>query len=214
MHNRKLYLIDLKKEILELLTNKTVLILWGMAFIVLLLFPLSSKKFFNNSSNITPNAMIHYTQIISIFLLGQYIFDGCKKDFSNGGGIFLLNIGSNCNTYLFGKRIVSFFLLIFLFLSRFFDLFEVFTFKSILLLFLFYLFVINNALTFSLLFFNSNTSFIAFILINFIPLLFFFVIGAIKFYIIKYICLILVNIVFQKNIPKIFLSKWFRKNIK
>lgn len=210
----KLYLLNIKKEFLELLNNRAVLFLWGLAFIILLFFPFIDKKFFDNSSNLTSQSMLYYVQIISIILLGQFIFDGCKKDFSKGGGIFLLNVKSTCKAYLFGKRVVSSVLLIFLYSSRFSSLSEVITCKSILFLILFYIFVINNALIFSLLFYTSNTSFFAFILINFIPLFFFFLLNFINLYFIRFVILILLNIVLQKNLIKIYWSKWFRKNLK
>ena len=210
----KLYLLNIKKEFLELLNNRAVLFLWGLAFIILLFFPFIDKKFFDNSSNLTSQSMLYYVQIISIILLGQFIFDGCKKDFSKGGGIFLLNLKATCKSYLFGKRIVSVILLIFLYSSSFSYFSEFMTLKSIVFLILFYAFVINNALMFSLLFYTSNTSFFAFILINFFPLFFFFLLNFINLYFIRFVILILLNIVLQKNLIKIYWSKWFRKNLK
>ncbi len=208
------YLISAKKEFLELIYNKSVLFLWSFAFVALFIFPFVNKKIINNASEISSQAMIFYTQIISIFLLGQFVFDGCKKDFSKGGGIFLLNLKATCKSYLFGKRIVSVILLIFLYSSSFSYFSEFMTLKSIVFLILFYAFVINNALMFSLLFYTSNTSFFAFILINFIPLFIFFILGVIKVYFIRYIILIILNIILQKNLFKIYWSKWFRKNLK
>ena len=194
MHKTKQAYLAIKKAFMDLFFNKPLLFLWLIVGILIFFFPFINVSFLNKQNELSSQGFYLVLKIMSIILIEQYVFDSTKKDFSEGTGDFIFNLRISPGCLSFGKLLVSFCVLVYLFLLRLDLIKECLTVKEIVYMSMFFSFVVYNSFFFTLLFF-------------------FFILNIIKFYFLKIFIIISLIIIFIKLIYLVYDSLRFRTRI-
>ena len=213
MHKTKQAYLAIKKAFMDLFFNKPLLFLWLIVGILIFFFPFINVNFLNKQNELSSQGFYQILKIMSIILIEQYVFDSTKKDFSEGTGDFIFNLRISPGCLSFGKLLVSFCVLVYLFLLRFDLIKECLTVKEIVYMAMFFSFIVYNSFFFTLLFFTTASSMISFCLINLIFFFVFFILNIIKFYFLKIFIIISLIIIFIKLIYLVYDSLRFRARI-
>lgn len=213
MHKTKRIYLVIKKSFMDILFNKSVLFLWIIFGILIFFFPFINTRYFIKQIEMSSQSFYMILKIISIILIEQYVFDSCKRDFSNGNAAFILNLKISPGSFALGKILVSICLLTFLFLLRIDLINEYLTIKEIVYMIFYFSFVVYNALFFTLLFFTTASSMISFCLINLFSFFVFFLLNMIKIYFLRIFLILSLILFFHKLICRVYYSLRFRTRI-
>lgn len=208
------YLMNIRKSFIEIWNSKRTLFFWCFFITIICLYPIIKNKLLIKNVQIENSSILSYIEMLDIFLIVQYILDSSKREFTDGGGIFVLNMRTSWFAYLLGKAIVCLLLVTFLFLSAYHEISEVITMKSIILLLLFYVFVINNTFLFSLLFSTTNSLIISYSISVILPFLIMRIVSIIPKYFERYMFLGILLFILNKCITKAYISNKFRGNLR